>query len=188
MIIPENIAKQFLSSYGLQTPQGNVAHSIEEALELAKPLDYDCVIKALIPMGGRGKAGGVKICHSLTQVQQSCETLLGSELLGHRVSTVLVEERMPIEREIYAGVVANTATDMIDIILSFQGGMEIENTAQKDEAAILQFSVEPGDVLPIYRIRQWLRQAKNLNLDTDALAKVLVQLYRAAIDIDAILL
>jgi len=188
MIIPEDIAKQFLSSYGLQTPQGNVAHSIEEALELAKPLGYDCVIKALIPMGGRGKAGGVKICHSLTQVQQSCETLLGSELLGHRVSTVLVEERMPIEREIYAGVVANTATDMIDIILSFQGGMEIENTAQKDEAAILQFSVEPGDVLPIYRIRQWLRQAKNLNLDTDALAKVLVQLYRAAIDIDAILL
>lgn len=188
MIIAENIAKQYLSQYGLPTPHGNVAYSVNEALKIAHGLDNNCVIKALIPVGGRGKAGGVKLCSSLEQVQQTCESLLGSELLRHRVSSLLIEERVSINREIYAAVVANTAIDKIDIIVSFQGGIEIENTAQNDQSTILQMSVEPGDILPVHRIRQWLRCASTLNLDANALTNILAQLYRAAIDIDAILL
>lgn len=188
MIVIENHAKKFLAQYGLQVPSGKTARTPQEVLDFAQELNNKCVIKALIPTGGRGKAGGIKVCSNPEQVKKAAKELLGHELLGHHISEVLVEEKFSIAREIYAGVVANTASDMIDIIVSFVGGVEIENTAQKDQSAILKMSVEPGDVLPLYRVRQWLKQAGEQNLDVEALAKVLVQLYRAAIDIDAILL
>jgi succinyl-CoA synthetase beta subunit len=95
---------------------------------------------------------------------------------------------MPIAREVYAGVVANSATDRIDLVVSFAGGMEIEHAAQANNQAIWQLPVEPGDVLPVYRVRQWLRQTRAEDGILDALSNVLVALYRAAADLDAILL
>lgn len=188
MIVIENKAKEFLAPYGLQIPRGKTAFTLQEGLDIAQTMNYACVVKALIPTGGRGKAGGVKVCNTKEQVQKACVELLGCELLGHRVSSVLVEEKCIFTRELYAGIVANTATDMIDMIISFTGGVEIENTAQKDQSAILKLSVEPGDVLPLYRVRQWLQQAGDQKMDINALARVLVQLYRVSIDMDAILL
>lgn len=188
MIVIENNAKKFLAQYGLKIPKGKTACTFQDVLDFAQELDNSCVIKALIPIGGRGKAGGIKVCSTLEEVKNASQELLGSELLGHHISEVLVEEKIPISREIYAGIVANTTTDMIDVIVSFAGGVEIENTAQNDQSVILKLSVEPGDVLPVYRVRQWLKQVGEQSFDIDGLARVLVQLYRAAIDLDAILL
>lgn len=188
MIVIENNAKKFLAQYGLKIPKGKTACTFQDVLDFAQELDNSCVIKALIPIGGRGKAGGIKVCSTLEEVKNASQELLGSELLGHHISEVLVEEKIPISREIYAGIVANTTTDMIDVIVSFAGGVEIENTAQNDRSVILKLSVEPGDVLPVYRVRQWLKQVGEQSFDIDGLARVLVQLYRAAIDLDAILL
>lgn len=188
MIIIENKAKELLAPYGLLVPQGKTAQTLQEVLDIAQTMNFSCVIKALIPAGGRGKAGGIKVCSTKEQIQKACDELLGRELLGHHISSLLVEEKYAIARELYVGIVANTSTDMIDIIVSFSGGIEIENTAQKDQSAILKLSVEPGDVLPLYRVRQWLHRAEDQNLDINALAKVLVQLYRVSVDMDAILL
>jgi succinyl-CoA synthetase beta subunit len=121
-------------------------------------------------------------------VRDAARSLLGQELLGHTVSQVLVEEVIPVTHEIYAGVVANSDTSMIDLILGFSGGIEIEMVAQTGESSLLHLEVEPGDVLPLYRVRRWLSQTDTPGVDLTDLALVLVALYRAAADLDAILL
>ena len=189
MIVSEDLAKRLLGSYGLPVPPGEAAQTSGAATALAQKLSGSAfVVKALIPAGGRGKAGGVKICTSIEAVTEAAQALLGHDLLGYRVGKVLVEKAMPIAREIYAGVVANSATDRIDLVVGFAGGMEIEHAAQSGSQTIWQLPVEPGDVLPVYRVRQWLRQTRVEDVNLDALSNVLVALYRAAADLDAILL
>jgi succinyl-CoA synthetase beta subunit len=177
-----------LARYGLQTPSGRVACTPDEAVLAAEELGGAGVVKALVPSGGRGKAGGVKVCRSVDQVQTAAGSILGSNLLGHTVRSVLVEQVIPIAREVYAGVVANSATGMIDLILSFAGGAEVETASQRNSTAVLRMPVEPGSVLPTHRVSQWLRDVGAQGIDLVELSRVLVTLYRAAADVDAILL
>jgi len=189
MIVSEDLAKGLLAPYGLPVPPGQAADTPEAAAAIAQKLGGSAfIVKALIPVGGRGKAGGVKVCGSIEAVTKAAQGLLGHDLLGCRVARVLVEKAMPITREIYAGVVANSATDRLDLVVSFAGGMEIEHAAQSNSQAVWQLPVEPGDLLPVHRVRQWLRQVKVEDVNLEALASVLVALYRAAADLDAILL
>ena len=188
MIIAEDSAKKLLANYGLPVPRGRAVTSADETVQVARELGGKGVVKALIPIGGRGKAGGVRVCDTPQHIYQAASDLLGKELLGHLVQTVLVEELMPVSREIYAGVVANSATDRIDLIVSFAGGIEIENAARKDASSLRQMSVNPGDVLPVHRVRRWLQQDKTGLAELPHLPEILVQLYRAAADLDAMLL
>lgn len=188
MIVPEDYAKKLLAKLGLSVPCGDAVTSAEDATLLAQALGGKGVVKALIPSGGRGKAGGVRICHSPEEIHQAANNLLHKELLGHIVYSVLVEELMPISRELYAGVIANTATDRIDLMVSIAGGMDIENTARNVSGSVRQLSVSPGDVLPLHRVRRWLQQDKTGLAELPSLPEVLVQLYRAAADMDALLL
>jgi succinyl-CoA synthetase beta subunit len=188
MIVAEDHAKRLLVGYGLRTPPGRVACTAHEAVAIAHELGGAGVVKALVPSGGRGKAGGVRLCSSPDGVQAAALSLLDHDLLGHRVSNVLVEQVMPVAQEIYAGVVANPASGMVDLILSFAGGVEIETVSQQDRGAVLHLAVEPGDVLPAHRVRRWLQQGNVPTVDVAELAQVLVALYRAAADLDARLL
>lgn len=188
MIVPEDYAKKMLAKFGLPVPGGDAVTSPEEATLLAQALGGKGVVKALIPSGGRGKAGGVRVCHNLEEIHQAANDLLHRELLGHMVHSVLVEELMPVSREIYAGVIANTATDKIDLVVSLAGGVDIETTARRDSGSVRQLSVDPGDILPVHRVRRWLQQDKTGLAELPSLPKILVQLYRAAADLDALLL
>jgi succinyl-CoA synthetase beta subunit len=104
------------------------------------------------------------------------------------VNRVLVEETVPVVREIYAGILANPATGKIDLIVSFAGGVDIETTSQRDSSGVLHLEIEPGDVLPAHRVHNWLRRASVEGVDITELARILVLLYRAAADLDAMLL
>lgn len=188
MIVAEDHAKRLLARYGLPTPSGGVACTADEAVSIAHELGGVGVVKALVPTGGRGKAGGVRLCSSPEGVQAAALSLLEHDLLGHTVSKVLVEQAMPVSQEIYAGVVANPASGMVDLILSFAGGVEIETVSQQDRGTVLHLAVEPGDVLPAHRVRRWLQQSNMPTVDVAELAHVLVALYRAAADLDARLL
>jgi succinyl-CoA synthetase beta subunit len=189
LIVSEDLAKRLLSPYGLLVPPGQAVQTPEAAAAIAQKLGGSSfVVKALIPAGGRGKAGGVKVCASIETVTEAAQVLLGHDLLGYRVESVLVEKALPIAREIYAGVVANSATNRIDMVVSFAGGMEIEHAAQSNSQVVWQLPVEPGNVLPVYRVRQWLRQTRVEDVNLGSLASVLVALYRAAADLDAVLL
>ena len=189
MIFLEDLAKRLLAPYGLQVPPGQAAKTPEAASQTAHKLGGTAfVVKALIPAGSRGKAGGVKICTSIEAVIEAAQALLGHELLGHRVASVLVEKAMPIAREIYVGVVANPATDKIDLVVSFAGGMEVEQSVKSEDQTVWRLQVEPGDVLPMHRVRQWLCQTRVEDINIASLASVLATLHRAATDLDAILL
>lgn len=188
MIVPEDYAKKMLAKFGLPVPCGDAVTSPEEAILLAQAFGGKGVVKALIPSGGRGKAGGVRVCHNPEEIHRAADDLLHRELLGHMVHSVLVEELMPVSREIYAGVIANTATDKIDLVVSLAGGVDIEKTAQSDAGSVRQLSVNPGDILPVHRVRRWLQQDKTGFAELPSLPEILVQLYRAAADLDALLL
>jgi succinyl-CoA synthetase beta subunit len=190
MIIPEYEAKELLKGYGLCIPIGGVAIIPEEAREIAARLGGRVVVKALIPTGGRGKAGGVKLCETAQEVFDATALLLGKPLLGHTVERVLIEAAQEILFEIYAGVIVNMSNGKIDLVVSLAGGMDIEQAARNDSSAIFQLETEPGALLPVHRVRGWLSSIKNLSahLNIDALAQVLAALHRAAADLDSILL
>ncbi len=158
MIVPEDIAKRLLKGYGLAVPKGRRARTPDEAAQIASELGGSGVVKAIIPLGGRGKAGGVRVCRSKELVRSAATELLQKELLGYIVKEVLVEELVPVYREIYASVVANTTSDKIDLILSLAGGIEIEDAAQADRKSLVQLSLQPGELLPVHRMLLWLRQ------------------------------
>jgi len=189
LIISEDLAKRLLAPYGLLLPPGQVAETPAAATAIADEIGGSSfVVKALIPTGGRGKAGGVRVCRSVEAVAEASQSLIGHDLLGCLVARVLVEKAMPVAREIYAGIITNLATGKLDMVLSFEGGVDIEANAKSEGHKIWQLQVEPGDVLPLYRVIRWLRQAKIENINLDSLARVLVALYRAANDLDAMLL
>jgi succinyl-CoA synthetase beta subunit len=188
LIVSEDLAKRLLSPYGLPVPPGQAAQTPEAAAAIAQTLGASAfVVKALIPAGRRGKAGVVKVCASIESVTEAAQVLLRHDLLGHRVNSVLVEKALTIAREIYAGVVTNTATNRIDLVVSFAGGMEIEQAAESNSQVVWLLLVEPGTVLPVHRVRQWLRQTTVEEVNLEALASVLVTLYHAAADLDAVL-
>jgi len=188
MIVPEDAAKRLLAGCGLIVPCGQIAESEEATAAITQELGGRSVVKALIPTGGRGKVGAVRVCHSADNARQSAADLLGKEVLGHRVDKLLVEELIPISNELYAGVVVNTATDSIDLVLSLTGGVEIEVAAHSDRQVVHQLSVEPGDLLPLHRVNNWLGRHKIELSEYPLLAGTLLNLYRAAADLDAILL
>jgi succinyl-CoA synthetase beta subunit len=190
MIIPESTAKLFLKDYGLYIPPGEVAVSPEDARAVAKNLGGRTVVKALIPAGGRGKAGGVKLCETAQDVYDAASLMLGKPLLGYPVDRLLVEAAQEIRFEIYTGIIVNMSNGLINLVVSLAGGMDIEQAARDDSSLIFSLEIDPDDMLPVYRVRSWLASLKNApaHLPIDGLAQVLVAIYRAAVDLDAVLL
>ncbi len=188
MIVTEHHAKSLLARCGLTTPQGRVACTAAEAATAARDLGGAVVVKALIPVGGRGKAGGVLPAVSPAAAEAAAGTLLGRELLGHTVREVLVEQAVRAEQEIYAGVVVNAASGSIDLVVSLAGGVEIEVAAQAGRGRVLSLAVEPGTALPLHRVRGWLEAQPLQGIDATLLAATLVRLFQAAADLDAVLL
>lgn len=146
MNIHEYQAKEILKKYGVPVPDGGVAFTPDEAYNVAKRLNTNIyVVKAQIHAGGRGKAGGVKICKSPDEVRQAAEDLLGKKLITHQtgpegkeVLKVYVEEGCEIAKELYLGVVIDRSSGKITVMASNEGGMEIEGVAAKSPEKILK--------------------------------------------------
>lgn len=188
MIVSEDYAKALIARYGLRIPSGGAAATPDEAVRIAEQMGGAGVVKALIPAGGRGKAGGVRVCGSLEAVRDAAGAMLHHDLLGYPVERVLVEEPASIRQEMYAGVATNATTGKIDLIFSSSGGVDIETTAKEESGEVLQMEIEPGDVLPAHRVLGWLRRGNAREADIDELSFVLATLCRAAADLDATLL
>ncbi|MDR0239816.1 MAG: acetate--CoA ligase family protein [Deltaproteobacteria bacterium] len=186
MIVPEHLAKQCLSAYGLRTPAGRLAATAEEVRNAAQQLGCVCVVKALAPIGGRGKAGGVKLCADPDEAVKAASAMFGMTIHGHIVDRVLVEEALPPQKEYYAAVMVNQDTGSVDVLLCLSGGMEIENLAATDSGAVLRLHTAPGRDLPLHEMRAWLTKA---GVDQpEPLALCLTILLRASRDLDAMLL
>jgi succinyl-CoA synthetase beta subunit len=160
MKIHEYQAKDILAQYHVPVPRGEVAFTVEEAETAAKRLGGSVVVKAQIHAGGRGKGGGVKIAHSAEEALELARRILGMTLVTHQtgpegklVQRLLVEETLPIERELYLGIVLDRVQGKPVFMASAAGGMEIEDVAANNPDAILKETIEPGLGLAPYQAR-----------------------------------
>ncbi|MGY6518243.1 MAG: ADP-forming succinate--CoA ligase subunit beta [Lysobacteraceae bacterium] len=155
-------AKELFAEYGIPVPAGRVARTAEEAVEAAKALGGDFwVVKAQIHAGGRGKAGGVKLCKTLDAVKDAANTMLGSKMATYQtggvelpVDLVLVTEAGEIDKELYLSVLVDRSTKSITFIASAEGGVEIEEVARNNPDAIHSLNVNYVEGLQPYQCRQ----------------------------------
>ncbi len=192
MNIHEYQGKEIFRSMGVAVPEGRVAFSAEEAVEKAKELDTDVyVVKAQIHAGGRGKAGGVKIAKSLSEVETYANELLGKVLVTHQtgpegkeVKRLYIEEGADIQKEYYVGFVIDRATDCVTLMASEEGGTEIEEVAAKSPEKIFKETIDPVVGLSPYQAR---RIAFNINIPKASInkaVKFLISLYNVFIEKD----
>lgn len=192
MNIHEYQGKEIFRSMGVAVPEGRVAFTAEEAVEKAKELDSDVyVVKAQIHAGGRGKAGGVKIAKSLSEVETYANELLGKQLVTHQtgpegkeVKRLYMEQGCDIQKEYYVGFVIDRATDKVTLMASEEGGTEIEEVAAKTPEKIFKETIDPVVGLSPYQAR---RIAFNINIPKESInkaAKFLISLYNVFIEKD----
>ncbi len=152
MNIHEYQAKQIFQKYGVPTPKGKVAFSVEEAVENAKELGgHIWVVKAQIHAGGRGLGGGVKLAKSLEEVEKLASEILGMTLVTHQtgpegklVQKIYIEDGADIQDEFYLGMVLDRAKEMPVMMASTEGGMEIEEVAAKTPEKIIKVAIDPA--------------------------------------------
>ncbi len=193
MDIHEYQAKELLSRFGVAVPRGSVAYTPEQAAFVATELGGSFwAVKAQVHAGGRGKAGGVRLCRSHHDVAAAAKELLGRNIVTHQtgpegkpVHRIYVEVAEPFEREIYLGLVLDRKIQRIRVIASAQGGMEIEDIAQKDPGSILEARVEPAVGMQPFQAREL---AFGLGLNTKQVNRATTAIlgcYRAFRDLDA---
>ena len=162
MDIHEYQAKELLTAFGVPVPKGGVAYSAEQAVYRAAEIGgMRWVVKAQIHSGARGKAGGIRLCSTDADVRQAAKELLGKTLVtaqtgpeGLPVHRLLVEQALPIERELYVGLVLDRKRERIVVVAHPHGGMEIEEIAQREPAAMLREVVEPAVGMQAFQARE----------------------------------
>ncbi|MYH57161.1 MAG: malate--CoA ligase subunit beta [Boseongicola sp. SB0675_bin_26] len=193
MDVHEYQAKEILSGFGVEVPPGALAYSPEQAAYRARELGGDkWVVKAQVHAGGRGKAGGVKLCDSDHAIQEACEGMFGRKLVTHQtgpegkgIYRVYVEAAVPIEREFYLGLVMDRSSQRVMIVASAEGGMEIEEISAEKPDSIVRSTVEPAVGLQDFQAREI---AFELGIEPGLVSQVVRTLqgcYRAFSELDA---
>ncbi len=185
-------AKELFAEYGIPVPAGRIARTAEEAVDAAKALGGDFwVVKAQIHAGGRGKAGGVKLCKSLDAVKEAAGAMLGTRMETYQsagralpVDTVLVTEANDIAKELYLSVLVDRSAKAITFIVSAEGGVEIEKVAEENPDAIHVVTVNYVQGLQPYQCRQ-VGFAMGLSpKQVNQLTKIMLGLFRLFNDRD----
>ena len=162
MNIHEYQAKKILAQYGVPVPRGGVAHSATGAIYQANELGGDkWIVKAQVHSGARGKAGGVKLCESPKEISQFCDQFLGNNLVtnqtgpeGKMVSSIYVEEATDIIKELYFSIVLDRATQKVTLVVSTEGGMDIEQVAEEMPEKINKIRIDPSVGMQPFQARQ----------------------------------
>lgn len=193
MDIHEYQAKDLLAGFGVPIARGNVAYSADQAVYVATELGgWHWAVKAQVHSGGRGKAGGIKLCRTYGEVAQAAKDLLGKTLVTHQsgpegkiVQRLYIEVAEPFDREIYLGFVLDRKAQRIRVIASAQGGMDIEEIAKSNPESIMQVQVEPAVGLQQFQAREL---AFGLGLNIKQVSRAVATImgcYRASRDLDA---
>ena len=169
--------KQYFAKFGIPVSAGGVAHTVDEAVAEAEKAKYPVVVKAQVQVGGRGKAGGIKLATNSDEVRLHAGNILGMDIKGHVVKRVWVEHASDIAEEYYASFTLDRAAKQHLLMLSAQGGVEIEEVAAKDPTAIVKLHINPIDGLSAARARQAAVEAKIPERALDGVADILVKLY-----------
>ncbi|MCG3207032.1 MAG: Succinate--CoA ligase [GDP-forming] subunit beta [Anaerolineae bacterium] len=185
MKLHEYQSKRIFAEHGIPIPNGEVAITPDQAREIARKLGGPVVIKSQVLVGGRGKAGGVKLAKNPNEAEQMADQILGMDIKGLTVDKVLVDQAADINEEIYLGIVIDRALQLPVIIASAEGGVEIEEVAKTNPEAIKRLPIDPQVGLMGY-------QARNLAFDlglrrvfVNDFVRILTGLYSAFISTDA---
>ncbi len=184
MNLHEYQAKEILARYGVPVPPGKVAYTPEEARRIAQEFGKRVVIKAQVHAGGRGKAGGVKLADSPDEAYEKAQAILGMTIKGLTVRKVLVAEAVEIAKEYYAGLILDRSQKRVVLMLSREGGWDIEEVAARHPEAIHKFWIDPHKGLRPFEAREMVVRA-GLEGNLNRLAQVLVGLYQAYEGVDA---
>ena len=169
--------KQYFARFGIPISKGGVADTVDEAVDQAEASGYPVVVKAQVKVGGRGKAGGVKLANDAEEVRTHAGNILGLDIKGHVVKRLWVEHASDIAREYYASFTLDRSAKKHLGMLSAEGGVEIEEVAVTNPDAIAIIHIDPVDGLSLRVAREWVERA---NLDEEArgqAAELLVKLY-----------
>ena len=177
--------KQFFARYGIPVSLGEAVTSVDEAVAAADRIGYPVVIKAQVQVGGRGKAGGIKLAHDADETRTHAGDILGMDIKGHTVEILWIERASDIAEEYYASFTLDRSAKKHLGMLSARGGVDIEAVAAEDPDAIAKIWVDPVDGLTEEQAKAWVAAAQ-LNPDAnDGVVHVLLQLYNAYVEGDA---
>lgn len=184
MKLHEYEAKKIFARYGIPIPKGEVAATSTQAREITAKLNVPVIVKAQILVAGRGKAGGILFADTPEEAELAAKKLLDAEIKGVRVSSVLVEEKVSVQKELYLGITVDRAQRCYVAVASSEGGMEIEEIAAKTPEKIVKFFIDPAYGFRLYHARQVVRKLGYVGRQMLNLASIFFKLYRLAIDCD----
>src|SRR6476469_6363262 len=177
--------KQLFARYGIPVSAGEAVTTVDEAVAAADRVGYPVVVKAQVQVGGRGKAGGIKLAANTDEARQYATDIIGMDIKGHTVEVVWIEHASDISEEYYASFTLDRSAKQYLGMLSAQGGVEIEDVAAKDPDAIAKIHVDPVEGLTEAACRAWVEAAKLNPAATDGAVDILMKLYSAYVEGDA---
>jgi succinyl-CoA synthetase beta subunit len=169
--------KQYFARYDIPVSKGDVAVTVDQAVAAAEAAGYPVVVKAQVQVGGRGKAGGIQIANNADEVRTHAGNILGMDIKGHLVKRVWVENASDIAEEYYASFTLDRAEKKHLLMLSKEGGVEIEVVAEENPDAILKLHIDPVDGLSLAAATKAAVDAKIPAKAVDGVADILVKLY-----------
>ena len=180
MRLHEYQAKQVFADAGVPTPASQLATTVDEAVAAAEDIGYPVAIKAQVHVGGRGKAGGIELAENADEAREAAESIIGMDLKGYTVSTVLVEEAVDFVNELYVGVTMDRGEGRPVAMVSTKGGVDIESVAEETPEAIAREHVDPAFGMHPFQARKVVYDAgvdRDLANDVASVLRTLYQLW-----------
>jgi succinyl-CoA synthetase beta subunit len=177
--------KQYFARYGIPVSPGEAVTTVDDAVAAADRVGYPVVVKAQVQVGGRGKAGGIKLAANADECRTHASNILGMDIKGHRVDIVWIEHASDIAEEYYVSFTLDRSAKKHLGMLSAQGGVEIEAVAEQDPDAIAKIWVDPVDGLTEAQAREWVAAAKLNPEATEGTVDLVRKLYAAYVEGDA---
>ena len=178
--------KQFFASFDIPVSKGEAVTTVDDALAAAERIgEFPVVVKAQVHVGGRGKAGGVKLANDMDEVREHASNILGLDIKGHIVKVIWIEVASDIAEEYYASFTLDRSAKKHLGMLSAEGGVEIETVAEENPDAIAKIWIDPVDGLDEPTAREWVKAAKLNPAAEDGAVDILLKLYRAYTEGDA---
>ncbi len=185
MDLYEYQGKQLFARYDIPVSNGEAVESVDAAVAAADRIGYPVVVKAQVQVGGRGKAGGIKLASNADECRQYADDILGLDIKGHVVALLWIETASDISEEYYASFTLDRSAKKHLGMLSAAGGVEIEQVAEENPEAIARIWVDPVDGLTPEQCRAWVEEAQLNPAATEGAIDILTKLWRCYVDADA---
>lgn len=177
--------KQYFARYGIPILPGGQADTVDEAVSVAEASGYPVAVKAQVQVGGRGKAGGIKVAHNAAEVREHAGNILGMDIKGHTVHRLWVESGADIAEEYYVSFTFDRSAKQHLGMLSAKGGVDIEQVAEEDPDALVKKHINPLDGLDIVTVQTWVEEAKLNPQAHSGAVDIILKLYKCYTEGDA---